>query len=113
MYVTHVTMDKDVGQWLGPNAQTLFIHLHSTFSRGWDRGQTIRRDNTVLAVMEKGRDCGAPQKGCVISSHWGRTPRASAAAAGLCTNEKAPPLESHSPPDPARAQRADPGLEFR
>ena len=111
MHVTHVTVDKDVGQWLGPDAQTLFIHLHLTLSRGWGRGQTIRRDN-ILCCDGEGQGLWAPQKGCVIPSHRGSTPRASATA-GLCVNEEAPPLESHSPPHPARVQRADPGLDFK
>lgn len=71
------------------------IHPHLTLFRGWGRGQTIRRDNrVVLAVIEKGRNCGAPQKGYIIAAPGDR---ASATAAGLCMNEKAPPLESHSP----------------
>lgn len=55
----------------------------------------------VLAVMEKDRDCGAHKKdvsslpiGNALSGPLSTT------AAGLCMNEKVPPLEGHSPTSP-------------
>lgn len=67
----------------------------------------------VLAVMEKFRDCGAHRKGVsslpIGNAHSGPQ---SATAAGLCMNEKVPPLEGHSPTSPilgCRVQTADPG----
>lgn len=71
---------------------------------------------TVFAMVEKGRDCGAPQKRCVIPAHRECTARTSfAAATGLCMNEKPPPLEGcnlTSPMPVCRVQAAEPGLDF-
>lgn len=59
---------------------------------GPGRHQGTSRDNgVVFTVIVKGRDCGAPQKGCLIPANGGLTPRAAVLPAGM---SKTPPLKS-------------------
>lgn len=69
---------KDVRQvawaWL-----TNLIHSFSfSVLLGQAEGQTIRGNcmGDRVVEMEKGRDCGTPQKGRLIPANRGRTPRA-------------------------------------
>ena len=75
-----MTVAEDVRQ-VASVWHTDFMHSSfSAFSMAPGKGAiggTCRDNTKFFAMMDKGGDCGAPQKECVIPAYRGHTPRAS------------------------------------